>query len=177
VYLLGGAPAATTDRAAADGTATPDDAATSDGGGAGSGRSVSERAAAVLRERYPELTVAGAASPPFGFDGTPEGVAPVVGDVAAAAPDIVFVGLGFPRQEQLIRHLSAALPGAWFVGCGASLAFAAGEVRRAPRWMRRTGLEWLHRLGSEPRRLFRRYVIHDLPYALRLLTRASLRRR
>ncbi|MGH3649049.1 MAG: WecB/TagA/CpsF family glycosyltransferase, partial [Micromonosporaceae bacterium] len=111
------------------------------------------------------------------FDATPQGVAAVVAAAAAAAPDLVFVGLGFPRQEQLITHLAAAMPKAWFVGCGASLAFAAGEVRRAPGWMRRTGLEWLHRLGSEPRRLFRRYVVHDLPYAARLLTNASFRRR
>lgn len=144
-------------------------------GGAPGEPSVSQRAADELRSRYPGLVVAGADSPPYGFDATPAGVADVVDAAAAAAPDIVFVGLGFPRQERLITHLAAALPYTWFVGCGASLAFAAGEVRRAPRWMRRTGLEWLHRLGSEPRRLFRRYVVHDLPYAARLLTTALFR--
>ncbi|MGH3737277.1 MAG: WecB/TagA/CpsF family glycosyltransferase [Micromonosporaceae bacterium] len=145
-------------------------------GGAPGAPSVSQRAAESLVDRYPGLTVAGADSPPYGFDAQPEGVAPVVAAALAADPDIVFVGLGFPRQERLITHLAAALPGTWFVGCGASLAFAAGEVRRAPRWMRRTGLEWLHRLASEPRRLFRRYVVHDLPYAARLLTSALVRR-
>lgn len=146
-------------------------------GGAPGSPSVAERAADVLAVRYPGLAVAGTDSPPYGFDADPEQVASAVGRAVAAAPDIVFVGLGFPRQERLIRHLAAALPYSWFVGCGASLAFAAGEVRRAPRWMRRTGLEWLHRLGSEPRRLFRRYVVHDLPYAARLLVGSAARRR
>jgi N-acetylglucosaminyldiphosphoundecaprenol N-acetyl-beta-D-mannosaminyltransferase len=68
------------------------------------------------------------------------------------------------------------LPDAWFVGCGAALNFAAGEVSRAPGWMQRNGLEWVHRLWKEPRRLFRRYVIDDIPFALELLYRAFRRR-
>ena len=82
------------------------------------------------------------------------------------------MGLGFPKQELLIQRFAETLPAAWWLGCGAAIPFAAGDLARAPRWMRRTGLEWFFRLVSEPRRLFRRYVLNDLPFAVRLLTRA-----
>src|SRR5262249_33214995 len=84
---------------------------------------VPERAAEVLRGRSPGLTVAGTDSPPFGFDRTTDGVAAAVGRAVAAKPDIVFVGLGFPRQERLMVALAAALPGTWLLGCGASIPF------------------------------------------------------
>jgi N-acetylglucosaminyldiphosphoundecaprenol N-acetyl-beta-D-mannosaminyltransferase len=88
----------------------------------------------------------------------------------------VFVGLGFPKQEFVIRRLRSEFPALWFVGCGASLTFAAGRISRAPSWMQRHGLEWLHRLAKEPRRLARRYLIEDAPYTLGLLARSSIRR-
>jgi N-acetylglucosaminyldiphosphoundecaprenol N-acetyl-beta-D-mannosaminyltransferase len=94
----------------------------------------------------------------------------------AAAPRLVFVGLGFPKQDRLIATLRADLPGTWFVGCGAAIGFTAGAVRRAPGWMRRAGLEWLFRLAAEPARLARRYLVDDLPFALRLLACALLAR-
>ena len=81
----------------------------------------------------------------------------------------MFVGLGFPKQEMLIERFAEVLPSAWWLGCGAAIPFAAGDLARAPQWMRRTGLEWFFRLVSEPRRLFRRYVLHDLPFAVGLL--------
>ncbi len=146
----------------------------------GGDEGVPERAADVLRERNPGLRVAGTDSPPYGFDRTSEGVAQVVRAVAAARPDIVFVGMGFPRQERLIVALAEALPGTWFLGCGASIPFVAGTLQRAPVWMQKAGVEWLHRLASEPRRLFSRYVAHDAPYAARLMTaavRTRMRRR
>jgi hypothetical protein len=86
-----------------------------------------------------------------------------------ARPDIVFVALGSPKQELVIRHLRHDRPEAWWRGVGISFSFLAGEVRRAPRWMQRSGLEWLHRVGQEPGRLFRRYFVEGLPFAARLL--------
>jgi N-acetylglucosaminyldiphosphoundecaprenol N-acetyl-beta-D-mannosaminyltransferase len=135
------------------------------GGAAG----VPDQAAAALQERYPGLRVAGTLSPAFGFDRTAEGVEEVRAAVVAAAPDIVFVGLGFPRQERLIEVLRRDLPAAWLLGCGAAIPFAAGTLGRAPGWMQRHGLEWVHRLVHEPRRLGRRYLAQDLPFALTLL--------
>lgn len=134
---------------------------------------VPEAAADVLRERYPGLRVAGTDSPPYGFDQTVAGVTLVVELITSAAPDLVFVGLGFPKQERLIERLRQALPHAWYLGCGAGIAMAAGQYRRAPATMQRLGLEWMHRLGQEPRRLARRYLRQNIPFALRLLASAS----
>ncbi|HEX4813034.1 MAG TPA: WecB/TagA/CpsF family glycosyltransferase [Nonomuraea sp.] len=130
---------------------------------------VPRRAADVLACRYPGLRVCGADAPPYGFDATSEGRDAVRRKVVAARPRLVFVGLGFPRQDRLIAELADDLPGAWFLGCGAAIAFAAGTVRRAPEWMRRAGLEWAFRLAGEPGRLARRYLVDDLPFAARLL--------
>ena len=135
-----------------------------------------QRAAAVLGLRYPRLKVAGCLSPAYGFESDPARRAAILADVVEAKPDLVLVGLGFPKQEQIIDALRPDLPGAWFMGCGASINFVIGDERRAPRWMQRSGLEWAHRLAQEPRRLGPRYLRHDLPYAVSLLGRSALTR-
>jgi N-acetylglucosaminyldiphosphoundecaprenol N-acetyl-beta-D-mannosaminyltransferase len=134
------------------------------------------RAATALLERCPGLQIAGAFSPPFGFDVDPEMFAALRDEIVAARPDLVLVGIGFPKQERVIASLRADLPGAWFLGCGQAINFAAGEQRRAPTWMQRIGVEWLHRMVSEPRRLAERYLRHDLPFALSLLARSAVGR-
>ncbi|WP_460493997.1 WecB/TagA/CpsF family glycosyltransferase [Dactylosporangium cerinum] len=85
---------------------------------------------------------------------------------------MVYVGIGFPRQEHLIRRLRAALPGTWFLGCGAAVNFVAGDIQRANPAMQKAGLEWLDRLAREPRRLARRYLREDAPFAAALLARS-----
>lgn len=137
---------------------------------------VPERAALELGRRYPGLIVAGTDSPAVGFDSGPDGVRVARDKAVAAQPDIVFVGLGFPRQERLITELALALPRAWFLACGAAIPFAAGALPRAPEWMQHAGLEWLFRLLSEPRRLARRYLVHDLPFAASLLAASATQR-
>jgi N-acetylglucosaminyldiphosphoundecaprenol N-acetyl-beta-D-mannosaminyltransferase len=137
---------------------------------------VPQRAADELTRRYPGLRVVGADSPPWGFDREPGEVAELRARLSAANPDIVYVGLGFPKQERVISALLPGMPGSWFVGCGAAIPFAAGALTRAPRWMQRMGMEWAHRLMSEPRRLFRRYVVDDLPFAIRLITASAFAR-
>jgi len=137
---------------------------------------VPELAAGRLRQRYPDLIVAGCYAPPWGFERSREGVLAVRRRLAAARPDIVFVGLGCPKQERLIAAVGPHLPTAWYLGCGAAIPLAAGTVRRAPRWMQQAGLEWLFRLLSEPRRLFHRYVVADLPFAARLLAASAAER-
>ncbi|GIE79242.1 UDP-N-acetyl-D-mannosaminuronic acid transferase [Actinoplanes philippinensis] len=129
------------------------------------------RAGARLAETFPGLRIAGTLSPDYGFEEDEAAYAGFCATIVAARPDLVFVGLGFPKQEVVIERLRPELPGTWFVGCGAAVNFVAGDVGRAPRWMQRTGLEWAHRLGVEPRRLAGRYLRHDAPYALRLLAR------
>lgn len=137
---------------------------------------VPEQAAAELTRRYPGLVVAGVDAPPVGFDRQPGELAAVRERLELARPDIVFVGLGFPKQERVISAFAPSLPAAWFVGCGAAIPFAAGALSRAPEWMQQSGLEWAHRLISEPRRLFRRYLIDDLPFAIRLIVKSALTR-
>jgi N-acetylglucosaminyldiphosphoundecaprenol N-acetyl-beta-D-mannosaminyltransferase len=134
------------------------------------------RAAARLLDHYPGLRIAGAESPPFGFDLDRGATQRALARVVDAEPDLVYVGLGFPKQERLVEQLRPVLPSSWFLGCGAAINFVAGDSRRAPEWMRRTGLEWAHRLACEPKRLARRYLREDLPYAVRLLAGSALRR-
>jgi N-acetylglucosaminyldiphosphoundecaprenol N-acetyl-beta-D-mannosaminyltransferase len=134
---------------------------------------VPERAGEELSRRYPGLVVAGADAPPFGFDADPRAVERVRRRLAAAAPDIVYVGMGFPRQERLIARFAPSFPATWFLGCGAAIPYAAKALPRPPQWMRRSGLAWLFRLAHEPRRLFTRYVVHDLPFAAVLLARSA----
>jgi N-acetylglucosaminyldiphosphoundecaprenol N-acetyl-beta-D-mannosaminyltransferase len=133
-------------------------------------------AAARLTERFPDLEVAGTLSPRSGFERDPAEVERIVERVASAKPGLVFVGLGFPKQEDLIERLHPRLPSAWLVACGAAIAFAAGEFKRAPVWLQRVGLEWAHRLAQEPRRLFRRYIVEGLPFAPRLFAWSLLTR-
>ncbi|MBG0826293.1 WecB/TagA/CpsF family glycosyltransferase [Planomonospora sp. ID67723] len=137
---------------------------------------MARQAAARLIARNPSLIVSGVDAPPFGFENSPESCAKVRDAVLAAAPRVVFVGLGFPKQDRLIATLREDLPGTWFIGCGSAISFTAGAVPRAPEWMRRSGLEWLFRLLSEPRRLARRYLADDLPFALKLLTVCLVKR-
>jgi N-acetylglucosaminyldiphosphoundecaprenol N-acetyl-beta-D-mannosaminyltransferase len=92
--------------------------------------------------------------------------------VREARPDLLLVGLGAPKQELWIHRSLAAIRPAVAVAVGASLDFIAGRARRAPRWMSRAGLEWLHRLAHDPRRLARRYLLRD-PRFLAVLARTA----
>ncbi|GAA3336909.1 WecB/TagA/CpsF family glycosyltransferase [Amorphoplanes nipponensis] len=143
---------------------------------AAGGQDGATRAAGRLARDCPGLRIAGTLCPSFGFERDARSYADFCREVAGAGPDLVFVGLGFPKQEAVITRLRAELPRAWFIGCGAAVNFVAGDVERAPRWMQKTGLEWAHRLGTEPGRLAGRYLKHDAPYAMRLLAGAAARR-
>lgn len=135
------------------------------------------RAADRLAAGCPGLRIAGTLCPEPGFERDRGVLAEFRHSVASAEPDLVFVGLGFPKQEKVITRLRRDLPRSWFIGCGAAVNFVAGDAERAPRWMQRAGLEWAHRLGTEPRRLATRYLRHDAPYALRLLAGSAARPR
>lgn len=133
---------------------------------------MAEAAAAQLAREAPGLRVVGTLCPPFGFERDEMARRELREALAAARPDIVFVALGSPKQELLIAEWHALLPAAWWIGVGISFSFVAGGVRRAPRWMQRLGIEWLHRLAQEPRRLFVRYIVHGLPFAVVLFAKA-----
>jgi N-acetylglucosaminyldiphosphoundecaprenol N-acetyl-beta-D-mannosaminyltransferase len=128
-----------------------------------------EKACDRFRTLHPELRIAGSLSPRISTFPTAEEVTGVRSELERAQPDLVYVALGWPKQERLIQALRVAFPRTWWVGVGASLSFVGGDVRRAPTWMQRIGLEWLYRLLQEPRRLAPRYLMRDLPFAARLL--------
>jgi N-acetylglucosaminyldiphosphoundecaprenol N-acetyl-beta-D-mannosaminyltransferase len=110
-----------------------------------------------LRARLPGLAVAGAESPPF-RDLTVAEERALVDRIVASQAHIVWVGLGTPKQDLFVDRFRGRVP-APLVGVGAAFDFHAGVKRQAPAWMRAHGLEWLYRLATEPRRLWRRYLI------------------
>ena len=128
---------------------------------------VAETLAARLAVRFPGLTVAGTLSPPFRAL-TDEEDAALCRSVNEARPDIVWVGLGSPKQEQWMAAHRQALEAPVLVGVGAAFDFHSGRLRQAPRWVQRSGLEWLYRLAQEPRRLWRRYLRYPRFAALAL---------
>jgi len=138
--------------------------------------SVPAQAAGQLRRRHPDLLIAGTDAPPIGLGVSDSGIDIIRARLAATTPDIVYVGLGFPKQERLVAQIAPAFPATWFIGCGAAIPFVAGTVPRAPKWMQRAGAEWLFRLAMEPRRLANRYLVHDLPFAARLLAGCAAER-
>lgn len=131
-----------------------------------------EAAADVLKGINPDLKVAGIMCPRPGFEYDPRQMTEIGDALESAKPDIVYSCFGFPKQELVIRALRDRLPSAWWLGLGGSLAIVSGRTRRAPRWMQNVGMEWIWRLGLEPRRLFQRYLVKDLPFAIRLLGNA-----
>jgi N-acetylglucosaminyldiphosphoundecaprenol N-acetyl-beta-D-mannosaminyltransferase len=128
-----------------------------------------DAAGLVLAERNPGLRVAGTMCPPFGFERDPAWQDRLERSLRDAAPDIVYVGLGFPKQERLIVSVRNTFPQTWFISCGVSFSFLAGEFPRAPGVVQRLGLEWLHRMAHEPKRLYRRYLVQGMPFFFRLL--------
>ncbi len=138
---------------------------------------VAERAAQVLQRTYPGLRVAGTACPSVGFEANEQELARVRHEISDAAPQIVFVALGFPKQDLLIRELRQSLPGAAFLGVGISLSYVTGDLSRPPAMLCRLGLEWAYRLWQEPtRRLARRYLVDGMPFFLKLMNSAARRR-
>lgn len=120
---------------------------------------VAERAADVLRERAPGVDVVVVEAPVVGADGSMD--AEFVDRLRAVGADVVGVALGNPKQERWIARHSAAVGAPVCIGIGGTLDFLTGATRRAPGWMQRAGLEWIHRALSEPQRLMGRYA-HDL---------------
>jgi N-acetylglucosaminyldiphosphoundecaprenol N-acetyl-beta-D-mannosaminyltransferase len=113
--------------------------------------------AAKLSWRFPGLSVVGTYAPPR-FPLTPAQNDEMIAAVAAARPDVVWVGLGAPKQEIWMHQNRDRLAGITLLGVGAAFDFSAGTVKRAPLWMRNAGLEWAYRTIQEPRRLFGRYA-------------------
>ena len=102
----------------------------------------------------------GTYAPPF-RPLTPEEDAAVCQLINDARPDFIFVGLGSPKQDQWIQEHLASIPGTVMVSCGATFDFFSKQIRQAPRWIQKSGFEWLFRLAHDPRRLWKRYTYYN----------------
>ena len=129
---------------------------------------VAETLAASLTSRFPGLRVAGTYTPPF-RPLTPEEEEELRVRMTQSRPDFVWVGISTPKQERFMATYMSRLPGTVYLGVGAAFDMHSGRTLQAPRWMQRSGLEWFFRLVTEPRRLWRRYVIGVPVYAFRLV--------
>jgi N-acetylglucosaminyldiphosphoundecaprenol N-acetyl-beta-D-mannosaminyltransferase len=113
-----------------------------------------------LCERFSTNTIAGSYSPPFG-DWESEEHQKIKNLIRDSEASFVWVGLGCPKQEKWIADHLETLPPAVYFGIGAAFAFHTGEVKQAPAFIQKTGMEWLYRLCAEPRRLWKRYAVHN----------------
>ncbi|MEN3296040.1 MAG: N-acetylglucosaminyldiphosphoundecaprenol N-acetyl-beta-D-mannosaminyltransferase [Burkholderiales bacterium] len=118
----------------------------------------------ILAKQFPRLHIAGTYSPPF-RPLTREENEEIVEMINASGANVVFVGLGCPKQEKWMAdhrgHVRAVM-----IGVGAAFDYHSGVIKRAPLWWQRNGLEWLYRLGSEPRRLFMRYAVTNTLFVI-----------
>lgn len=123
----------------------------------GGNTGVAEELKSRLETRFPGIRVVGTYTPPF-RPLTPEEEAALINRVAALRPDFFWVGLSTPKQERFMAAYLPRLEATVMLGVGAAFDFHAGRVDQAPRWIQRSGFEWLYRLAKEPRRLWKRYL-------------------
>ena len=115
-----------------------------------------------LKERYPHLQIAGMVSPPFRSLSAEEDAAEIE-KINASGADIIWVGLGAPKQENWMYDHRDKVHGV-MIGVGAGFDYHAGNIKRAPMWMQKLSLEWLYRLMQDPKRLFKRYLVTNTRY-------------
>ena len=137
----------------------------------GGGEGVVELLQRRLEARFDGLEVVGTHTPPFRPLSPAERQA-AAAEIIASGADIVWVGLGSPKQEHWMAEMAPLLPGKVLIGVGAAFDFHAGLKRQAPRWIQRSGMEWAFRLATEPRRLWRRYLFNNTQFVLMLLLEA-----
>lgn len=145
----------------------------------GGAEGVAARASELLCGRFPDLHVVGAEGPRVEIGDPPVCDAGLLERIRQARPDVVLVALGSPKQELWAHQARQALRPAVLVAVGAGVDFVAGVARRCPHWMSSSGLEWIYRLGREPRRLWRRYLVRDrrfVPVVGRMLHQAAQER-
>lgn len=124
----------------------------------GAAPGVAQRAAERIEKQWPAIRIVGTYSPPLGFENDPVEEERILERLRCAEPEVIIVGLGAPKQELWVHRHIHRLPARAALCVGATIDFLAGEKRQAPIWMRRAGLEWFHRVASEPRRLASRYA-------------------
>lgn len=137
----------------------------------GGGEGVASLLERRLEQRFDGLEIVGIHTPPFRPLTWAERQA-AAAEINASGADIVWVGLGSPKQEHWMAEMAPLLPGKVLIGVGAAFDFHAGLKRQAPRWIQRSGMEWAFRLATEPRRLWRRYLFNNTQFVWMLLAEA-----
>jgi exopolysaccharide biosynthesis WecB/TagA/CpsF family protein len=132
-----------------------------------------DAAKAELEKRYPGTKIVGTYCPPFETFSTQEEQDRIRDVVQAAKPDILLVAFGAPKQEKWIAANKDRLGVPVAIGVGGSFEMASGMLKRAPKWMQRTGLEWAYRFAQQPRRLFDRYIVRDVPHLAKAAARTA----
>jgi N-acetylglucosaminyldiphosphoundecaprenol N-acetyl-beta-D-mannosaminyltransferase len=127
---------------------------------------VCENLVSRLSQRFPGLVVAGCRAPPF-RPLTDEEDATDIAAINSTRPDFVWIGLGMPKQEKWMAQHVGKIDAIALLGVGAAFDFLSGEKPRAPVWMQRSGIEWLFRLITEPRRLAHRYLVYNSIFVAR----------
>lgn len=128
----------------------------------GAAEGIADEAAKRLKDKYKGLDIVGTFSPSYGFEKNDMEVKNIIEIIKKANPDILAVGLGAPKQEKFIYKYRKELNVPISLAIGASIDFESGNVKRAPKWMQKSGLEWFYRFLNEPKRMFKRYFVDDI---------------
>lgn len=137
----------------------------------GGNTGVAEELKVRVESRYPGIRIVGTHTPPF-RPLNPQEEIDLIQEVERLKPDFFWVGLSTPKQERFMSAYGPRLAATVLLGVGAAFDFHAGRVRQAPRWIQRSGFEWLYRLCAEPRRLWKRYLTNNPRFAFHLLGQA-----
>jgi N-acetylglucosaminyldiphosphoundecaprenol N-acetyl-beta-D-mannosaminyltransferase len=129
-----------------------------------------------MRQRHPSIKIVGGYSPPF-HPMSPEEEAEVVRQINDARPDVLWVGIGVPKQEKWMARMRDRLEVPVMCGVGAAFDFHAGRISQAPRWMQQRGLEWIYRIAQEPRRLLPRYLYYNPRFVMAFARQYMTQRR
>lgn len=136
----------------------------------GAATGVASQAQRKINQKIGRNIIVGSYSPSFGFEKDRAECEYIVDTIKNSDATVLVVGLGSPKQEKWILNYKELLPNIKiFMGLGATIDFEAGKIKRCPKWMGQVGLEWLFRLSQEPQRLWKRYLLDDIPFFLLVL--------
>jgi len=125
----------------------------------GAAPGIAEKTKEILEKRHSGIKVVGTFSPSFGFENDVDENRKIVSIIKKANPDVLFIALGHPKEEEWILKYRNEIKVPVSIGIGATFDFISGKLRRAPKWLQTIGLEWFFRICQEPRRLWKRYLI------------------
>ncbi len=142
----------------------------------GAAPGIAHKAQNIINKKIGRNIIVDVYSPPFGFEKDEQECQKIINIINNSSATVLAVGVGAPKQEKWIYQYREQLPSIKiFMGLGATIDFESGKIKRSPKWMSQVGLEWLFRLLSEPQRLWKRYLIDDIPFLrLILLQKLSL---